>query len=474
MKAIIQKFVKWLDGHGSAFHSTDTEKRKTTILIRASFLTGFFMILYIGNCYFIDFNIGFNILPFESLIFFSLPFLIKMGLKPKIVAHLYILNGTAFGILLVWFSGGLQSPVTPWLTLMPICAILFMDARNAWIWAFIILGVVSAMGLYWLLVDEAPKDYNQNQDPLYFLNCYAGLIFIYLLLSLIFEKRLNATINELETNKSSLEQVNNQLNESLDTIKITQNQLVQSEKLASLGELTAGIAHEIQNPLNFVNNFSEINKDMLIELIDELDKGNFTEVKEIAKDIISNEEKIVHHGKRADAIVKGMLLHSRKNTGSRELTDVNNLCDEYLRLSYHGLRAKDKSFNAYIETDFYKDMPEIKLNAQDIGRVVLNIITNAFHAVRDRSKHAGEEYKPTVLVGTTYKDNKLEIMIKDNGVGIPDKLQSKVFQPFFTTKPTGEGTGLGLSLSYDIIKSHGGNITFESKIDIGTTFKIIL
>jgi signal transduction histidine kinase len=474
MKAIFQKFVTWLDGHGSAFHYNDIEKRKTTILIRASFLAGFFMILYIGNCYLIDFKVGFNILPFESLIFFSLPFLIQLGLKPKIVAHIFILNGTAFGILLVWFSGGLQSPVSPWLTLMPICAILFMDARNAWIWAFIILGVVSSMGLYWLLEDAAPKDYDQSKDPLYFLNCYAGLIFIYLLLSLIFEKRLNATINELEVNKSSLEKVNIQLNDSLDTIKKTQTQLVQSEKLASLGELTAGIAHEIQNPLNFVNNFSEINKELVHELIDELDKGNLDLVKEIAKDIMSNEEKIVHHGTRADAIVKGMLLHSRINTGSREMTDVNGLCDEYLRLAYHGLRAKDKSFNAYIETDFYKDMPEIKLNAQDLGRVILNLITNAFHAVRERSKYADETYKPTVIVSTNYKDGKLEIIIKDNGVGIPEKLQGKIFQPFFTTKPTGEGTGLGLSLSYDILKSHGGNITFESIKDAGTTFKIIL
>jgi signal transduction histidine kinase len=265
-----------------------------------------------------------------------------------------------------------------------------------------------------------------------------------------------------------------ELQKSLDELKKTQTQLVQSEKLASLGELTAGIAHEIQNPLNFVNNFSEINKELIVELIDEIEKGDFEVVKEIAKDIMNNEDKILHHGTRADAIVKGMLMHSRTNTGNHELTDVNNLCDEYLRLAYHGLRAKDKSFNAHIETDFDKDKPEIKLNAQDIGRVILNLITNAFHAVRDRSKHADKEYKPTVLVGTKYNNGKLEIFIKDNGVGIPENLQNKIFQPFFTTKPTGEGTGLGLSLSYDIIKSHGGNITFDSIKDKGTTFKITI
>lgn len=474
MKTLFKQFVSWLDSHGTKFHSNDVEKRKTTILIRASFLTGFFMLLYVGNCYLIDFKIGFMILPYEALIFFSIPFMIKMGLHPKIAGHLYILNGTAFGILLVWFSGGLQSPVTPWLTLMPICAILFMDARNAWIWAFIVLTIVSVMGVYWWVVASAPKEYNSDIDPLYFLNCYAGLIFIYLGLSLIFEKRLNATINELEANKISLQESNHRLNESLDTLQKTKNQLVQSEKLASLGELTAGIAHEIQNPLNFVNNFSEINKELLAEMIVEIEKGDLELVKEIANDIISNEEKIIHHGTRADAIVKGMLLHSRVNSGTKEQVDVNNLCDEYLRLAYHGLRAKDKSFNANIETDFYKDMPELTLNAQDVGRVILNLITNAFHAVRDKRKNAGEEYKPTVMVSTKYKNGKLEIIIEDNGVGIPKNLRAKIFQPFFTTKPSGEGTGLGLSLSYDIIKSHGGDISFESEKDKGTTFKITI
>lgn len=473
MISFFKSFVRWIDSLGASFHSDEIEKRKTTILIRACFLTGFFMILYIGNCYLISFTLGFNVLPIESIIFFSLPFLIKLGLNPKIAAHLFILNGTAFGVLLVWYSGGLQSPVTPWLTLMPICAILFMDARNAWIWAFIILGIISAMGFYWLTESPTPKDYDQSQDPLYFLNCYAGLIFIYLLLSLIFEKRLHATINELEVNKSSLEKANLQLNESLDTIKKTQSQLIQSEKLASLGELTAGIAHEIQNPLNFVNNFSEINQELLIELVEEVEKGNLDEVKEIIKDILNNEQKINQHGTRAEFIVKGMLQHSRHNTGSKELTDVNNLCDEYLRLSYHGLRAKDKSFNAIIETDF-ATLPDIKLNAQDIGRVILNIITNAFHAVRERSKKGKDNYQPTVKVSTKMVKDLLEISITDNGIGIPDAIKSKIFQPFFTTKPTGEGTGLGLSLSYDIVKSNGGDITFESVLGEGTIFKIII
>ncbi|MEY3422202.1 MAG: hypothetical protein RIR48_2505, partial [Bacteroidota bacterium] len=397
MKTFFENFVKWLDSQGNAFHSNDVEKRKTTILIRACFLTGFFMILYIGNCYFIGFDIGFSILPFESLIFFSLPFLIKKGLKPKIAAHLYILNGTAFGILLVWFSGGLQSPVTPWLTLMPICAILFMDARSAWIWAFIILGIVSMMGMYWLFVGASPKDYDQSQDPLYFLNCYAGLIFIYLLLSLIFEKRLNATINELENSKASLQESNYQLNLSLDTLKKTQAQLIQSEKMASLGELTAGIAHEIQNPLNFVNNFSELSVDLANELKEELEKLEVAEkekvyMAEIIGDLSQNQEKINHHGKRASTIVKGMLEHSRKSSGTKEPTDINALTDEYLRFAYHGLKAKDQDFNATMETHFDPNLPKIEIIPQDFGRVILNLINNAFYAVNERSKKDKYDY----------------------------------------------------------------------------------
>ena len=235
------------------------------------------------------------------------------------------------------------------------------------------------------------------------------------------------------------------------------------EKMASLGELTAGIAHEIQNPLNFVNNFSEVNKELLVEMKDEIDKRNIDEVKAIADDIIENEEKINHHGKRADAIVKGMLLHSRVSTGQKELTNINGLADEYLRLSYHGLRAKDKTFNAEIKTDFDEAIGKINIVPQDIGRVLLNLYNNAFYAVMEKKKQVGEHYDPTVSVSTKKLDNKVEIRVKDNGNGISQKVIEKIFQPFFTTKPTGEGTGLGLSLSYDIIKAHGGEINVERK-----------
>ncbi len=265
-----------------------------------------------------------------------------------------------------------------------------------------------------------------------------------------------------------------QLQESIESLKSTQSQLIQSEKMASLGELTAGIAHEIQNPLNFVNNFSEVNKELLVEMKDEIKKGNLDEVNAIADDVISNEEKINHHGKRADAIVKGMLQHSRSSSGVKEPTDINALADEYLRLAYHGLRAKDKSFNATMKTDFDESIGNINIIPQDIGRVILNLITNAFYVVDEKKKQNPAGYEPTVTVSTKKINGKVEVKVEDNGNGIPQKVLDKIFQPFFTTKPTGQGTGLGLSLSYDMVKAHGGETKVETKEGEGSEFIIQL
>lgn len=285
---------------------------------------------------------------------------------------------------------------------------------------------------------------------------------------------LEETIEELEQKRKAIEDTNNALQKSLDELKATQAQLIQSEKMASLGELTAGIAHEIQNPLNFVNNFSEVSKELLEEMLEEIQNGDMEEVNAIAQDVIQNLEKINHHGKRADGIVKGMLQHSRSSSGTKELTDINVLVDEYLRLAYHGLRAKDKSFNAALETHLDDSIKSINIVPQDIGRVVLNLITNAFYACNEKKKMHIESYEPMVTVETKKIKNTVEIQVKDNGNGIPKKVLDKIFQPFFTTKPTGQGTGLGLSLSYDIIKSHGGDIKVNTKENEGTSFTISL
>ena len=269
----------------------------------------------------------------------------------------------------------------------------------------------------------------------------------------------------LKTQKDKLES-------TLKTLEATQAQLIQSEKMASLGELTAGIAHEIQNPLNFVNNFSEVNKELIGEMKTEMAKGNTAEARSIAEDIESNEEKILFHGKRADSIVKGMLQHSRSSSGVKEPTNINALADEYLRLSYQGIRARDKLFQAEIKTDFDPSLGSIPVIPQDIGRVLLNIFNNAFFAVNEKKKELGDGYEPTVFLITKKETGRILISIKDNGNGIPQKLVEKIFQPFFTTKPTGQGTGLGLSLSYDMVKAHGGEIKVHTEEGRFTEFVI--
>jgi signal transduction histidine kinase len=312
-----------------------------------------------------------------------------------------------------------------------------------------------------------------------------------LVLLIIFYKRSRRK-NQLLTSKNEvINQQKTELENTLENLKSTQAQLIQSEKMASLGELTAGIAHEIQNPLNFVNNFSEVSAELVEEIRDarskDRDKIDLELEDEILGDIKQNLEKINQHGKRADAIVKGMLEHSRANKGEKTFTDLNSLADEYVRLSYHGMRAKDKTFNADFKLDLDPNLPQVNVVASDIGRVILNLVNNAFYAVHEKSKstpqpsrnigtgpQGGEGYKPEVIVSSSKTENGIEISVKDNGNGIPDSIKEKIFQPFFTTKPTGSGTGLGLSLSYDIVKVHGGELRVESSEGEYTTITIIL
>jgi two-component system NtrC family sensor kinase len=274
---------------------------------------------------------------------------------------------------------------------------------------------------------------------------------------------------------------NRKIQKTLAELKATQAQLIQSEKMASLGELTAGIAHEIQNPLNFVNNFSEVSIELLAEMENELKNGDAAEAIDISEDVKQNLEKINYHGKRADAIVKGMLQHSRVSSGTKEPTDINALADEYLRLTYHGLRAKDKSFNATMETHFDEHIGQININPQDIGRVILNLLTNAFYAVNERKKLQPDGYEPLVTVTTKLifpppagGGQGVKVSVRDNGMGISQKIMDKIYQPFFTTKPTGQGTGLGLSMSYDIVKAHGGELKTETREGEYSEFSILL
>ncbi|MGZ3821507.1 MAG: ATP-binding protein, partial [Mucilaginibacter sp.] len=299
------------------------------------------------------------------------------------------------------------------------------------------------------------------QNKIRFYSLTGVLIVLALIAFILFyanQKRKKAN-NLLHRQNEQIQTQHKALEKTLSELKTTQSQLVQSEKMASLGELTAGIAHEIQNPLNFVNNFSEVNMELIDEMQQEIDKGDFEEVKTIAGDIRDNQQKISQHGKRADFIVKGMLQHSRARTGEKQPTNLNVLADEFFKLSYHGLRAKDKSFNSEMVSHFDPDLPKVNVVQQDMGRVLLNMFNNAFYAVNKKAKSAGPDYKPEVSISTTAENGHVIIKVKDNGTGIPDAIKDKIMQPFFTTKPTGEGTGLGLSLTYDmVVKGHGGSI----------------
>lgn len=318
----------------------------------------------------------------------------------------------------------------------------------------------------------------QSSDVIVFI--LAGLVVIgfmvgfivYFLISYRHKKR---DFDLLEKQKLEIEKQKILVETTLEQLASAQHHLIQSEKMASLGVLIAGISHEIQNPLNFVNNFSEINKDIINDIKLSVAKSDLEEISQLLNDLEENENKIHFHGKRADSIVRGMLTHSRNSQGAKTLCDINALAEEYMRLSFHGFRAKHRSFNASMEVDLDPDAPAIKVIPEDISRVFLNIFTNACYAVNEKRKQADPDYKPTISLITKKLDNGIQIIIRDNGNGIPDSIADKIFQPFFTTKPSGEGTGLGLSLSYDIIKTgHGGEISLETKTGLGTSFIINL
>ncbi|GAA4469448.1 hypothetical protein GCM10023189_56480 [Nibrella saemangeumensis] len=303
------------------------------------------------------------------------------------------------------------------------------------------------------------------------------LIFLLVLAVLLYRNNQSKQrANELlHRQKEEIEAQRLKAEQALENLKLAQTQLVQREKMASLGELTAGIAHEIQNPLNFVNNLSEVSGELVDELVEEAKAGHTDDVLEIAGDLKETLVKVNHHGKRADAIVKGMLQHSKASTGQKEPTDLNQLAEEYLKLAYHGIRAKDQNFNADLRLNLDTNLSPVNLIQQDFGRVLLNLYNNALYAVQQKQKQTGNGYLPQVEV-TTYSNNgKVELHVKDNGTGIPAQLLNKIYQPFFTTKPTGEGTGLGLSLTYDIItKGHGGELNVQTEEGQYTEFVVSL
>jgi signal transduction histidine kinase len=463
---IVDFFVPFIPHSGSEY------QRRIRLIAYALFITSVFSLFYVLVSWIAGFTIGIIVMGVAFVCFSGLLILLRSGINMFVIANLFGLSGIIAISTCIYFSGGLASPILPWLATTPIVILLLAGKKSGSFWAvcsvtvMIMFTIIGGMGY------DFPKTFATNNIT-FNLSCNVGLVLIIFFISIVFENvRINA-FNKVSSQKDELQQ-------TLHELRATQDQLIHSEKMASLGELTAGIAHEIQNPLNFVNNFSDLNKELAVELQQELKDGNINEAISILEDIKNNAEKIVLHGNRADSIVKGMLQHSRKSTGQKELTDINALCEECLRLSYHGLRAKDKNFNADFKTDFDPGAGIIKIMPQEISRVILNLLNNAFYSVNTAITLKGNDYKPLVILSTQRKNLNegkpgIEIIVSDNGTGIPKDVIDKIFQPFFTTKPTGQGTGLGLSLSYDIItKGHEGTIKVETEEGKGADFIIQL
>ena len=421
----------------------------------------------------------------------SLLFLIKHQKTGKIFAtHVYAFLGLSGMILQAWYQGGLVSAAIASFFLVPAITMLLAGKKMATIWFGIVVLSMIGYFIYEYQNGPLPPHYKEEDKLSYYLSATLSTTTFIFLILLAYETAKNKAIERLHQ-------------KNLD-LTLAQAQLIQSEKMASLGELTAGIAHEIQNPLNFVNNFSEVSSELVDDLTEELEMGGIEQAKAISSDLKANLYKITNHGKRASSIVRGMLEHSRSSSGKKEWTDINALASEYLRLAYHCLRAQDKGFDAEFQTDFDPNLPKIEVIPQDIGRVLLNLINNAFQACAERSRKEKAEqsavgnrqsandsnskpasadklaegtgaYHPMVKVKTELTaDGRLLIAVSDNGPGISDDIKDKIFQPFFTTKPTGKGTGLGLSLAYDIITSNNGQLKVDSAAGEGSTFTIVL
>ena len=460
------------------FAGTDDDHRRARIIVNSVLLTSLFSLNYVALSWWADFPPGVYNLLTTFVLFLLLLLVFKSGLIN------YQTTGYIFNILVAqavficgYYQGGFSSEQLAWTAVQPLLA-TFLLGRTG--------GLVSLALSTVLLLIVWYLDYNGIPVPhmladkyrlLFRLNVIFGLMLIVVVIALVFYDTNTRAVALVEEKNDLLRRRSDELQQTLNNLHATQNQLVQKEKMASLGELTAGIAHEIQNPLNFVNNFADISAELVAELGDEYrnpDRDPELET-ELLGSLEQNLRKITQHGNRAASIVRGMLEHSRTSTGAQEPTDLNALADEFLRLSYHGMRAKDQAFNAQLITDFDTNLGLVTVAGQDIGRVMLNLFNNAFYSVYQKQQHAPGTYQPTIMVSTNRTDHAIQIRVLDNGIGISPVVRDKIFHPFFTTKPTGEGTGLGLSLSYDIVtKGHGGTLTVATREGESAEFTVEL
>ncbi|SDM08205.1 His Kinase A (phospho-acceptor) domain-containing protein [Catalinimonas alkaloidigena] len=437
--------------------------RLARIRIIVFLLSAFLNLLYIGSALQYQFHPVEYVLLANALLCLVTAFLLKWGVPGWVCVHLHMFNQTTSAFVTIVLGSGLESPSTVGIVLMPILALLLSDVRNSLVWLVVSLVFSGGLFYYESTYGPLPSHFDEPYRLTYLFSSVLGVTAALFACALVFyHEKARAVDTLIRTN--------------LELIGM-QEQLIQKEKMASLGELTAGIAHEIQNPLNFVNNFSDVSGELVEELKETLrtPEQDPSLVTEILHDLTQNLEKIHHHGRRADSIVKGMLQHSRASGGEKQPTRLNDLTDEYLRIAYHGFRAKDKAFNVTLTTRFDPQLGKVNVAPQELGRVLLNLFNNAFYATDQKRKLQQNGYLPEVTVSTQKTGNRVEIRVQDNGTGVPAAVKQKIFQPFFTTKPTGEGTGLGLSLSYDIVtKGHGGELSMESREGEGTEFVIRL
>lgn len=433
---------------------------KYNLLICINWLTSIFALFYILVSQVISFQPGVYIMVFNFTMFLFNLFLIKNKISYRSAVNIYLSNCLFVAILgCTWFSGGLYSPVIPWFVLVPITSLLLLGTTRDTIFWLVVTSI--SVFSYFIISQLEIIDLSQNFNPwwshFFFYACIGGLVLILYLVTQVFENIKNTAL--LEVSKKNIE-----LQQAITQLKNAHEQLVQQEKLASLGQLTAGIAHEIKNPLNFVNNFSQLS----IELLNDLRVETDEKIKnELFDDLIGNLTKIIRHGSRADFIVKSMLQHSRRESVEFQMTDINKICHEYMNLTYHGIRASERDFHCKLTKILDERLPMVYCMPQDISRVILNLLNNAMYAVKDVAE-------PIVSIRTYFDKSYVYIEIKDNGTGMTEETQRKLFEPFYTTKPTGHGTGLGLSISHDIMKAHGGKLELSSEQGKGSTFFVAL
>jgi signal transduction histidine kinase len=488
---MIQFFTYLVDWfiHPSLKKEPETLNRARFSTILSLVLLGI-CVLYILLYVLIAYPIGIISLVSAILLNVLCAYVFRVTGRQVLASNLFILVNFAALLVMMLTSGGIHSPVIAWLFALMVLAFWYAGKRSGYIWSSVFLATLLALFMVnvvggWRPFPRFPETY----IPLFPVIIYGGLGMFFIGVILVYEhvqaqsrRQLEVANKAISEHNERLEHQKNEVSKALEDLKAAQAQLIQSEKMASLGQLTAGIAHEIKNPLNFVNNFGQLSVELsndLRELIetqkDQMDAETYAEIDDLLNDLTFNAEKINEHGHRADNIVKGMLRHSRGKAGERYPVDLNKLLDEYVNLSYHGMRASHPDFNVTIKQDYDEALGEVAVVPQEMGRVFINLLGNAFYAVYEKQKDAGADYTPTVTVQSRKLADHVEIRVADNGTGIPEDVQEKIFEPFFSTKPSGEGTGLGLSMSYDVVtQGHGGTLTVESEQDTATLFIITL